>query len=188
MPNNVAEFILESLKKQGVDNVFLVPGGMIDPLVSGASKKGIRVIVTAHEAGAAYMADGYARAKQSFGVCMGIGGPGITNMITALAAAYVDQSPILVIGGTIPKEWEGLDAVQDSSPSGVNDIEFTRPVTSFSQQIPTVEAVPRFLKKAIRSMFSLEKRPAFFIDSSVLARTTTHRFLLSFNSFFTEIY
>ena len=107
------------------------------------------------------MADGYARAKQHFGVCMGIGGPGITNMITAIASAYVDQSPVLVIGGCIPREWEGLEAVQDSSFSGISDVELMRPITNFSNQIPVVSAVPRFFKKAIRAMFGIKKGPAF---------------------------
>jgi len=158
---NVAEFILNALDKENIDTVFLVPGGMIDPFLSGYLKTNMKMIVTAHEAGAAYMADGYARAKQSFGVCLGIGGPGITNMITAIAAADADRSPVLVIGGSIPKEWEGLEAVQDSSPSGISDIEFMRPITAYAQQIPTVSVVPRFFKKAIRSMFALRKRPAF---------------------------
>jgi acetolactate synthase I/II/III large subunit len=160
-PRTVARFLLDALRAQGIETVFLVPGGMIDPFLRSFEAAGIRAIVTAHEAGAAYMADGYARVRRSFGVCMGIGGPGITNMITALAAAHSDRSPVLVIGGSIPREWEGLEAVQDSSPSGISDVTLLRAVTAFAQQIPLAEATPRFLRQALRAMFGASRRPAF---------------------------
>nr|VFJ48265.1 MAG: acetolactate synthase-1/2/3 large subunit [Candidatus Kentron sp. FW]VFJ53524.1 MAG: acetolactate synthase-1/2/3 large subunit [Candidatus Kentron sp. FW] len=158
---SVAAFILEGLKKEGIDTLFLVPGGMLDPFMSAFGEARIQAITAAHEGGAAFMADGYARARGDFGVCMGIGGPGITNMVTAIASAYTDQSPVLVIGGTIPREWEGLGAVQDSSISGMNDLEFMRPVTAFAAQLPVAPAVPRFLKMSIRAMFGFERRPTF---------------------------
>jgi acetolactate synthase-1/2/3 large subunit len=83
----VTLFILKALKLEGIDDIFLVPGAMIDSFACEYSKAGIRAIVAAQEGGAAYMADGYGRARQNFGVCMGIGGPGVTNMVTALSAA-----------------------------------------------------------------------------------------------------
>ena len=161
MSLTVAEYLLKALKQQQIDTLFLVPGGMIDPFLRSYHTAGIRAIVTAHEAGAAYMADGYGRARRQFGVCMGIGGPGITNMITAVAAAQSDHAPILIIGGSIPREWEGLEAVQDSSPSGISDVTLLQPITGWSQQLPLAEATPRFLRQALRSMFGYPRAPAF---------------------------
>ncbi len=159
--DNVALFILKALKQEGINHIFLVPGGMIDPFLPNYSKADIQAVVAAHEGGAAYMADGYARARQSFGVCMGIGGPGVTNMVTAISAAYADRSPVLVVSGMIPPTWEGDGAFQDSSASSIDDHEIMRPITVWAESIPTVEKVGDFLKKAIRAMRGIENRPAF---------------------------
>ena len=179
MPNNtddVALYILKALRQEGIDHVFLVPGYNIDPLVERFSEAGIEAIVATHEAGAAYMADGYARANQSFGVCMVTGSPGVTNIVTAITAAYLDRSPVLAISGSLPSRWNGDGAFQDSNATGVDDREIMRPITVWSQGIPVVyEAdnnhngcfkpsyakVGDFLQKAIRAMRGVENRPAF---------------------------
>ncbi len=81
-------YLLEAFRTEGISEVFLVPGGLIDPFLPAfSSTNGIKPIVAAHEGGAACMADGYARAGGRFGVCFAIGGPGVTNMMTAVAAA-----------------------------------------------------------------------------------------------------
>ena len=80
--------LLEAFRGEGITHVFLVPGGLIDPFLRAlAATDGVTPIVAAHEGGAACMADGYARARGRFGVCFAIGDPGITNMVTAVAAA-----------------------------------------------------------------------------------------------------
>ena len=165
--DTVALFLLKALKQEGIDHIFLVPGAMLAPFLPHYSRAGITAIVAAHEGGAAYMADGYARARQHFGVCMGIGGPGVTNMATAVAAAYSDRSSVLVIAGTIPVDWEGRGTFQDSSATGVYDDEVLRAMTVFAEAIPDVDNVGSFLKKAIRAMGGVENRPAFlsvFVD------------------------
>jgi acetolactate synthase I/II/III large subunit len=174
--NSVALYILNALKQEGIDHIFLVPGYNIDPFVENYAKAKIHAVVAAHEGGAAYMADGYARARQSFGVCMGLGGPGLTNMVTAIAAAYADRSPILVMSGSLPAEWSGDGTFQDSSATGIDDCDIMRPITVWAQRIPTVfkedpqksgfyqpnyERVPNFLQKAMRAMGGLENRPVF---------------------------
>jgi acetolactate synthase I/II/III large subunit len=174
--NNVALYILNALKKEGVNHIFLVPGYNIDPFVENYAKANIHAVVAAHEGGAAYMADGYARARQSFGVCMGLGGPGITNMVTAIAAAYADRSPVLVMSGSLPAEWSGDGTFQDSSATGIDDCDIMRPITVWAQRIPTVfkkdspeselyrpdyGRVPDFLQKALRAMGGMENRPVF---------------------------
>lgn len=106
------------------------------------------------------MADGYARARGGFGVCMGVGGPGITNMLTPLATAYADRSPVLALAGSLPFSWRGRGGFQDATPSGINDVEMVRPVTVFAQEIPHLSASAAYLRNALTAMLS-ERRPAF---------------------------
>lgn len=168
----VTKFILETLADEGIDHIFLVPGGVVDPLAIQLSKsRRIHPIVAAHEGGAAFMADGYTRAslllkeekkKKRFGVCLGIGGPGVTNMMTAVSAAHGDRSPLLVMAGRIPASWEGKGTFQDSSTSlGIDDIALMRPMTTFAASVSEAEAVPRFLRKAIRAIRDVESLPVF---------------------------
>ncbi|MEH2000988.1 thiamine pyrophosphate-binding protein [Nostoc sp.] len=159
--NNVALFVLDALKKESIDHIFLVPGTTIAPFLPNFSKADVSAIVTAHEAGAAFMADGYARARGGFGVCMGIGGPGVTNMITAISAAYFDRSPILIVGGVIESDWQADGAFQDASPTGIDEREILRPITVWAERVPLAEKVGDFLQKAIRAMLWVENRPAF---------------------------
>ena len=156
----VTQFILKSIKQEKVDYVFLVPGGVTDPfLPEFGNEIGVQGIVAAHEAGAAYMAEGYARASRRFGVCMGIGGPGMANMVGPLAAAYADGSPVLAIAGEVPTDWEGRGGFQDASPAGLNDISFLQPVTNYAVQVPISELIPHHLNAALHSMLGIEMRP-----------------------------
>jgi len=153
-------YILKTIKSEGVDHVFLVPGGVMDPFLREFGEgTGVQGIVAAHEAGAAYMADGYARASQRFGVCMGIGGPGVANMVGPLAAAYADQSPVLAIVGEVPTDWEGRGGFQDASPAGLNDIGFLKTITEFAVETPIIELIPHHLNTAMHSMLGVELRP-----------------------------
>ena len=121
----VADYILSALRDQGVDLCFVDLGGLNDnfmPALTGT--KGVRTIVAAFEGGAAYMADGYARASGGLGVCFGIGGPGVLNMTTALAAARADRSPVLAISGEVARSWEGMGGFQDASGAAIDDISY----------------------------------------------------------------
>lgn len=174
--NNVALYILNALKQEGIDHVFLVPGYNVEPFVQKYALAGIQAVVAAHEGGAAFMADGYARARGGFGVCTGIGGPGVTNMVTAITAAYADRSPLLLLSGTLQVAGNGDGAFQDASSTGVDDCEIMRPITVWAQRIPIIyrkdptdsssykpnyDKVRDFLQKALRAMHGVENRPAF---------------------------
>ncbi|MFN2310061.1 MAG: thiamine pyrophosphate-binding protein, partial [Gammaproteobacteria bacterium] len=93
--------IIDYLEQLGVDYVFGVPGGAIEPLFNAlarsARRGGPRIVVARHEAGAAFMADGYARNSGKLGVCCATTGPGATNLITGVASAYESHIPMLVI-------------------------------------------------------------------------------------------
>lgn len=156
-----AEYVLDTIAKQGVKHVFMVPGGVVDPFLDhfGEGEEQVKAIVAANEAGAAYMADGYARASGKFGVCMGIGGPGIANMVGPLAAAYTDGSPVLTLAGEVPTEWSGRGGFQDASAAGLNDIGFLSSVTALSLEVPSSHMVPHMLDTALRKMLGRDQRP-----------------------------
>lgn len=154
-----ALFILNALKKEGIEHVFLVPGYVIDNFYANFSKAKISPIVAAQEGGAAYMADGYARASQKFGVCMGVGGPGVTNMLTAISAAYMDRSPILLIAGSIQINWEGKGTFQDSTTTGIDQLTLLRPMTAYAEEVPDVNDLDAFFIKALRAMRGIQNLP-----------------------------
>lgn len=158
---NVARYVLRALRDEGVDHVFLVPGFMVEPFLSEFIPAKVTPIVACQEGGAAFMADGYARATRNFGVAMGIGGPGVTNMVTAISAAYSDRSPVLIVAGNVPFTWEGEGVFQDSSTTGVEDRDVLLPMTVFTEVIPDPTLVGSFLRKAIKAMKGVENRPAF---------------------------
>ena len=147
---NVAEYIVRALRDQGVDRLFMDPGGLNDAFMAPMTETdGVHTVVAAFEGGAAYMADGYARATGNLGVCFGIGGPGILNMVTALAAAKADQSPVLAISGEVPRSWEGLGAFQDASGAAIDDLDVLKPVTSSSIAVTAASLVPHHLRHAV---------------------------------------
>jgi acetolactate synthase-1/2/3 large subunit len=151
----VADFILSALRDQGVTHCFIDLGGLNDnfmPALTGTS--GVRTIVAAFEGGAAYMADGYARASGGLGVCFGIGGPGVLNMTTALAAAHADRSPLLAISGEVARSWEGMGGFQDASGAGIDDIDALKPVTGLSLSVSSRAVVVHHLRHAITYAFT----------------------------------
>ncbi|MGB7086112.1 MAG: thiamine pyrophosphate-binding protein [Phormidesmis sp.] len=182
--NDVALYVLKALKSEGIETIFLVPGSKIEPFIEAAPRAEVKMVVAAHEGGAAYMADGYARATQSIGVCVGLGGPGVTNMATAIAAAYADRSPVLVLSSGSSAQDMGNGVFQDSTATGVDDLEIMRPMTAWAQRVPTpilnlsdeggdgqvdYSQVKEFLQEAIRTMGPVENRPAFLsIPNEVL--------------------
>ncbi len=144
---NVAEYVLAAVREQGVDHVFMDPGGLNDAFMEPmTATDGLRTVVAAFEGGAAYMADGYARASGGLGVCFGIGGPGVLNMATALAAAKADRSPVLAISGEVPRSWEGMGGFQDASGAAIDDIDVLKPITGISESVSSASLVPHHLR------------------------------------------
>jgi acetolactate synthase-1/2/3 large subunit len=155
-----AEFLLKSIRDTGVGHVFLVPGGHIDPLVAELGKgAGLQAVVAAHEEGAGFMADGYARMSGKFGVCMCIGGPGAGNILPAAIAAMSDRSRVLFITGDVPTSLQGRGAFQDGSMEGTRDSGFLRLATGFSEEIELIGQFPRQLAAAFRAMSGIPPGP-----------------------------
>lgn len=115
-----AKIIVECLKEQGVDTVFGYPGGTILPLYDALhDDTALRHILTVHEQGAAHAADGYARSSGKVGVCIATSGPGATNLVTGLAAAFMDSIPVVAITGQVPTSLIGRDAFQEIDITGI---------------------------------------------------------------------
>ena len=157
---NVAEFLVSALRDQGTTHLFMDPGGLNDTFMAPMTDtEGVRTVVAAFEGGAAYMADGYARASGRLGVCFGIGGPGVLNMTTALAAAGADRSPVLAISGEVPRSWEGMGGFQDASGAAIDDLDVLDPVTGLSVSLSSAAVVPHHLRHAVTHALA-RRRPA----------------------------
>src|SRR6476659_5796903 len=139
-----AKALIYALEKEAVDVVFGLPGGanlpIYDALVDATS---LRHIPVRHEQSAAHMADGYARVKRKAGVCFATSGPGATNLITGIATAYADSSPVIAVTGQVPIAMIGKDAFQETDIIGV-----ANPCTKYAFQPRTATVIPETVKKA----------------------------------------
>ena len=150
---DAADLIVEALEALGVEYVFGVPGGAIEPLYNALARSGRRggprAIVARNEQGAAYMADGYARETGKLGVCIATSGPGATNLITGVACSYDNDVPLLVITGQPPIRNFGKGALQESSCTGINTMAMFRPCTRYNSLVSHAEQLPTKLFNAI---------------------------------------
>ncbi len=141
---NGAEALLKSLKKERVEVIFGIPGGATIPIYDVLYDfEGIRHILARHEQCAAHMADGYARASGKVGVCIATSGPGATNLVTGIATAYMDSSPLVAITGQVPTNMIGKDAFQETDIVGI-----TASITKHSLQPRSPKEVPAAVKEA----------------------------------------
>lgn len=140
-----AKALVESLKKLNVNVIFGIPGGAIMPVYDELKDSGIRHILTRHEQHAAHMADGYARAIKKPGICMATSGPGSTNLITGIANAYMDSSPVIAFTGQVATSVMGMGAFQETDMIGL-----TTPITKWSYQIRSVSEIPNVVNTAFK--------------------------------------
>src|ERR671922_525199 len=138
-----AKALIYALEKEGVDIVFGLPGGANLPIYDALVDANFRHILVRHEQSAAHMADGYARIKRKAGVCFATSGPGATNLITGIATAYADSSPMVAVTGQVPLAMIGKDAFQETDIIGVSN-----PCTKYSFQPRTPGEIPETVKKA----------------------------------------
>jgi acetolactate synthase I/II/III large subunit len=144
-----AEIIWECLAKEGVDVVFGYPGGAILPTYDAMTKyPQIHHVLVRHEQGATHMADGYARASGKVGVAIATSGPGATNMVTGIATAMMDSSPIVCITGQVGSKAIGTDAFQETDVTGV-----TLPITKHNYLVTR----PGDIARAIREAFYIAR-------------------------------
>src|ERR1041385_222938 len=113
------EILVEALEREGVDTIFAYPGGASMELHQALTKSKIRTILPRHEQGGAFAAEGYARASGRAGVCMATSGPGATNLISAIADAYMDSIPLIAVTGQVPQAMIGKGAFQETDFFGL---------------------------------------------------------------------
>jgi acetolactate synthase-1/2/3 large subunit len=143
-----AEILCEALVREGVTDVFGYPGGAILPAYDAMLKFPLRHILVRHEQGATHMADGYARATGRVGVAIATSGPGATNMVTGIATAMMDSSPIVCITGQVGSRLIGSDAFQETDIIGI-----TLPITKHNYLVTR----PQDVAPAVRDAFRLAK-------------------------------
>ena len=130
-----AEIIINCLIEQGVECVFGYPGGTILNVYDALYKSGrIRHYLTAHEQGAAHAADGYARATGKVGVCFATSGPGATNLVTGIATAYMDSTPMVAITCNVAGNLLGRDSFQEVDITGI-----TMPLPKHNYIVPSAD-------------------------------------------------
>lgn len=158
---NTAELIVHTLKHMGIKYIFGIPGGAIEDLNTAIfNEKDITSIVTKHEEGAAFMADGYARVSGYLGVCCATSGPGASNLITGLASAYADSIPVLALTGQVATSVFGKGALQESGAEGVNMVSIFKTFTKYSGMLISEQRAQYMLQKAIRAALSGPTGPA----------------------------
>lgn len=138
-----SEALVRALEAEGVDFVFGLPGGANLPMYDALVDANLRHILVRHEQSAAHMADGYARIKRKAGVCFATSGPGATNLITGIATAYADSSPMIAVTGQVPLAMIGKDAFQETDIIGV-----ANPCTKYAFQPRAAVEIPEIVKKA----------------------------------------
>src|SRR5215510_6764340 len=137
-----AKALIQALEKEGVDVVFGLPGGANLPIYDALVDANFRHVLVRHEQSAAHMADGYARIKRKAGVCFATSGPGATNLITGIATAYADSSPMVAVTGQVPLEMIGKDAFQETDIIGI-----ANPCTKYTFQPRKAIEIPETVKK-----------------------------------------
>src|SRR6201987_3186617 len=132
-----ADIVLRCLRAEAVELVFGYPGGAIMPLYDALEGSGVRHILTRHEQGAVFAAEGYARVTGEVGVAMATSGPGATNLVTGIADAKMDSVPLVCITGQVRSALIGTDAFQETDVFGV-----TLSLTKWSRLVRTIDELP----------------------------------------------
>ena len=137
-----ATALMKALEKEGVKEVFGLPGGANLPMYDELGKSNIRHILVRHEQSAAHMADGFGRVSRKPGVCFATSGPGATNLLTGIATAQADSAPKVAVTGQVPVAMIGKDAFQESDIIGM-----ANPALKYSYQPRTPEEIPTMVKQ-----------------------------------------
>ncbi len=138
-----AQSLVQALEHAGVDTIFGIPGGAILPAYDPLFDSSIRHILVRHEQGAGHAAQGYAQVTGRVGVCMATSGPGATNLVTAIADAYMDSVPIVAITGQVASHLIGTDGFQEADIRGI-----TMPITKHSYLVTDPAEIPRVIAEA----------------------------------------
>ncbi len=160
----VADLLVAYLEQMGIEYVFGIPGGAIEPLYNAlarsARRGGIRHILARHESGAAFMADGYARETGKIGVCCATSGPGTTNLITGAACAYGNNIPMLIITAQPAMPSFGKNPLQESTCTGIDTLAMLRHCTRFNSLVSHPKQIEAKLISALQRAIRAPKGPS----------------------------
>ena len=151
-----SDALLESLKREGVEVIFGLPGGQVLPIYDSLYNfKDIKHILVRHEQAAGHEADGYARATGKTGVCLATSGPGATNLVTAIANAHMDSIPMVAITGQVGTAFLGKDSFQEADITGI-----TLPITKHNYLVKSTAEIPAVIKEAFHAASTGRKGPS----------------------------
>ncbi len=160
-----ADIVLQVLKEEGVDAIFGYPGASILPLNDRLRNNTVRHYLMRHEQAAAHAADGYARATGKVGVCLSTSGPGATNLVTGIATAFMDSTPMVILTGQVTTSLWGRDAFQETDIIGI-----TMPITKHSFMVQDVRQLGQTLRRAFELASTGRTGPVLVdLPSDVLA-------------------
>lgn len=151
-----SEIIAKSLKKEGIEQVFYIMGGPMLLTEATCIKEGIRMIDVRHEQAAAFMAQAYSRLKQVPSVCMAASGPGVTNLITGVANAYVDCCPVVSLGGSSPLSQFGRQVFQE-----IDQVELMRGCNKHVDRLINLKRIPQQINFALQKSISGKPGPCY---------------------------
>jgi len=167
-----SDLIVDYLESIGIEYAFGIPGGAVEPLYNAFARSerrgGLRSIVARHENGAAFMADGYARATGKIGVCVTTSGPGATNIITGVACAYDNSVPMLVITGQPALPSFGRRSFQESGCTGINIVAMLRHCTGYNSLVSHSDQLETKLANALMRAYQLHKPAHLSIPVDVM--------------------
>ena len=149
--------VVATLKAAGVDTIFMLHGGHIDPIILASEKAGIKLVDTRHEAVTGYAADAYTRMTGKIGVSLSTAGPGFTNVLTAITSAWLDRIPVLFISGAPPLRDIETNVLQGN----IDQVAMAAPVTKWSGRATNAETAVRLTTHALRTAMSGVPGPVF---------------------------
>ena len=165
------ELVARSIKAEGVNVIFTLCGGHVQAVYNACLNNDIRVVDVRHEQAAGHAAEGWSRATRRCGVAVVTAGPGVTDVVTAVANAHQNRSPLLVIGGRSPLSRFGMGALQE-----IDQIELMRPITKWASCVYETRRIPEIIGTAFRQALSNPAGPTFVeIPSDVLFRKVDER-------------
>jgi acetolactate synthase I/II/III large subunit len=153
---HAGRLVARRLKASGIDTVFTLSGGHLFSIYDGCKDEGIRLIDTRHEQTAAFAAEGWSKVTRQPGVAALTAGPGVTNGMSAMAAAQQNSSPLLVLGGRAPAQRWGMGSLQE-----IDHVPFVAPLTRFAATAPSAEAVSGLVDEALRATVGAPSGVAF---------------------------
>jgi acetolactate synthase-1/2/3 large subunit len=176
MTVTAAEAFVRCLIREGVDTAFGIASGYLSPFLDAMRRAGIRVVTNLHEGAAAFAAAGYAQASGKLGVVFAQAGPGVTNAITGVAAAYMDSVPLLLVATQAPSNLYGRDAHQEVTGAtyGIDQLEMFRTASHVRFRPPTAETMIRCARRAFAAIWGHRSTAVLEVAADLWGERISH--------------